>query len=236
MAEKKEPFVSVPHWLMDYLMRAKFNMTQYQILLTVIRYTYGFNKEWGQFSISFLVQKTGAARSRVTEELKALKEMNILTERYEEKNKRLFRLNEKVIRSNVTEVSQEGSPPSGTTRGPSSRTTDSPPSGTHIKKDIKEKGIKEKHYIALESDDHFINIYLNYLSQKKKKHPIVTEEQREWIINQIDYLRSYEVTAADWEEQVKDHFEHLPKSNNGNIIAFLHASHRRFDIGMYDQF
>lgn len=105
-------------------------------------------------------------------------------------------------------------------------------------KELQEKELieEELYYIALESDDHFINIYLNHLSQKKKKHPRVTEEQREWIINQIEHLREYEVTAADWEEQVKDHFEHLPKNNNGNIIAFLHASHRRFDIGMYDQF
>ncbi|MEK5477595.1 hypothetical protein NYE70_11680 [Paenibacillus sp. FSL R5-0407] len=95
-----------------------------------------------------------------------------------------------------------------------------------------------KRYIALKRDDDpYIKTYLKYLSQKKKKqHVEVTEEQREWIINQIEHLRSYEVSAADWEEQVKDHFEHLPKNNNGNIIAFLHASHRRFDVGMYDQF
>ncbi|MNP50962.1 hypothetical protein D3C76_1452530 [compost metagenome] len=106
-----------------------------------------------------------------------------------------------------------------------------------INKDLINKdSSNNKRYIALPSDDHFINIYLNHLSHKKKKHPRVTEEQREWIINQIEHLREYEVSVTDWEEQVRDHFEHLPKNNNGNIIAFLHASHRRFDIGMYDQF
>lgn len=95
-----------------------------------------------------------------------------------------------------------------------------------------------KRYIALKRDDDpYIKTYLEYLTRKKnKQHAEVTEEQRDWIINQIEHLRSYEVSAADWEEQVKDHFEHLPKNNNGNIIAFLHASQRRFDVGMYDQF
>ncbi|MNW43604.1 hypothetical protein D3C74_208090 [compost metagenome] len=95
-----------------------------------------------------------------------------------------------------------------------------------------------KRYLSLKrEDDSYIETYLKYFSLKKnKQHVEVTEEQREWIINQIEHLREYEVTAADWEEQVRDHFDHLPKSNNGNIIAFLHASHRRFDIGMYDQF
>ena len=93
-------------------------------------------------------------------------------------------------------------------------------------------------YLSLNrEDDPYIKTYLKYFSLKKKKqHMRVTEEQRGWIINQIEHLRSYEVTADQWEEQVRDHFEHLPRNNNGNIIAFLHASHRRFDVGMYDQF
>ncbi|WP_055108967.1 helix-turn-helix domain-containing protein [Paenibacillus ihumii] len=93
-------------------------------------------------------------------------------------------------------------------------------------------------YLSLKrEDDPYIKTYLRYFSQKKnKQHMRVTEEQREWIINQIEYLRSYEVSASDWEKQVRDHFENLPKNNNGNIIAFLHASHRRFDIGIHDQY
>ncbi|WP_110933825.1 helix-turn-helix domain-containing protein [Paenibacillus bouchesdurhonensis] len=93
-------------------------------------------------------------------------------------------------------------------------------------------------YLTLENEDNsYIKTYLKYFSLKKnKQHMRVTTEQREWIINQIEHLRSYEVTAIDWEEQVRDHFENLPKTNNGNIIAFLYASHRRFDIGMHDQF
>lgn len=93
-------------------------------------------------------------------------------------------------------------------------------------------------YLTLRDEGNsYIKTYLRYFSLKKnKQHMGVTEEQREWIMDQIEHLREHDITAADWEEQVKDHFEHLPKNNNGNIIAFLYASHRRFEIGMYDQY
>lgn len=91
-------------------------------------------------------------------------------------------------------------------------------------------------YITLSNEYEFIGIYLKYFRLKKnKQHMRITEVQRDWIYNQIDHLRSYDVTIDQWEEQVRDHFEQLPKSNNGNIIAFLHASHRWFDVGLYDQ-
>ncbi|RUT48611.1 hypothetical protein EJP82_01330 [Paenibacillus anaericanus] len=93
-------------------------------------------------------------------------------------------------------------------------------------------------YIALGNEDHpYIKTYLRYFfDNKHKKHMRVTEEQYTSIRKQIDHLISYDITIEQWEEQVRDHFDHLPKSNNGNIIAFLHASHRRFEIGLYDQF
>lgn len=93
-------------------------------------------------------------------------------------------------------------------------------------------------YIALTSDDNpYIKTYLKYFELKKgKKHMRITEEQGQWIQNQVHHLISNDVTLEEWEEQVKDHFDHLPKSNNGNIIPFLHAAPRRFEVGMCDQF
>jgi len=92
-------------------------------------------------------------------------------------------------------------------------------------------------YIASKSNDQYIDIYLKYFELKKsKKHMRITEEQGQWIQNQINHLTAHDVTVEEWENQVKDHFENLPKKNNGNIIAFLHTSDRRFEVGRYDQF
>lgn len=93
-------------------------------------------------------------------------------------------------------------------------------------------------YLSLEREDNpYIKTYLKYFSHKKnKQHMRVTTDQYGWIMNQIEHLKSSDIPIKQWEDQVRDHFEKLPAKNNGNIIAFLHASHRRFDVGIHDQF
>ncbi|PAD73898.1 hypothetical protein [Paenibacillus campinasensis] len=88
-------------------------------------------------------------------------------------------------------------------------------------------------YIAFNSNGNsFVETYLKYFRIKKnKQHMRVTEEQYRMIHDQIKEIQSYGITIEEWEAEVKDHFENLPKSNNGNIIAFLHAAPRRFDVG-----
>ncbi|MBO2943567.1 hypothetical protein JJQ72_06195 [Paenibacillus sp. F411] len=89
-------------------------------------------------------------------------------------------------------------------------------------------------YIAFTNDDHsFIKTYLKYFQQKKnKQHMRITEEQHQMIYGQIEEIQSAGITHEEWEAEVRDHFETLPKSNNGNIIAFLHAAPRRFDVDL----
>jgi hypothetical protein len=80
-------------------------------------------------------------------------------------------------------------------------------------------------------EETYVKTYLKYFSQKKnKQHMRVTVEQYQAIHEQIEQLKEYGVTHEEWEAEVKDHFEHLPTSNNGNIIAFLRSSPRRFDM------
>lgn len=87
-------------------------------------------------------------------------------------------------------------------------------------------------YIAFTSNENsFVETYLKYFRIKKnKQHMRVTEEQFRMIHEQIEEIQSYGITIEEWEAEVRDHFEKLPKSNNGNIIAFLHSAPRRFDI------
>lgn len=59
----------------------------------------------------------------------------------------------------------------------------------------------------------------------------ITENQYQSIGERIEELICYGVTREEWEEAVREHFNELPKSNNGNIIAFLHTAPRRFDVG-----
>lgn len=104
-----------------------------------------------------------------------------------------------------------------------------------IYKELREE---EQLYIALSNDDHvFIEIYLKHFKRKKRKnHHLVSEKQQLHIMSQIYNLESFAVSEQDWEEQVIEHFQNLPARNNGNILAFIQASHRYFEVYMYDQY
>lgn len=105
---------------------------------------------------------------------------------------------------------------------------------TLLTNDIKTNDKRLNKYITFTSNDNsFVETYLKYFRLKKnKQHMRVTEEQHQMIHDQIEEIRSYGITYEEWETEVKDHFEKLPKSNNGNIIAFLHAAPRRFDVNL----
>ncbi|MFU1798193.1 hypothetical protein ACM1RC_30355 [Paenibacillus azoreducens] len=77
----------------------------------------------------------------------------------------------------------------------------------------------------------YFQTYLKHFALKKnKQHMRITEEQYQSISERIEELQSFGVTVEEWEAEVMDHFNNLPKSNNGNIIAFLHAAPRRFGL------
>ena len=86
-------------------------------------------------------------------------------------------------------------------------------------------------YITLPSDDDFLKIY-HYYYQKvmKKQHPQVTKEQLYYIRECIDKLKDSDVDYEHFNEQVYEHFNTIPDSNNGNILAFLKAMKRYFCV------
>lgn len=228
MAESNEPFVRVPHWLMDYLMTADLNMTQFRILNAVIRYTYGYRQRERWLSLDFLAELTKCDKRQVRRELKRMIEAGVISVRIEGK-RRFLGVNRQVIEKKGGSLDLY--------KGDSLDLQIEDSSVPHIKKEVK-KTEKEKYNLSLVREEHvFIDIYLKYFKRyMKKNHMKISAEQYEWIINQIEHISSWGVDIEDWEEQVIDHFEHLSPNNDGNIIPFLYASHRRFDVGMYDQF
>lgn len=81
------------------------------------------------------------------------------------------------------------------------------------------------------NDESFLDFYLlAYKDYMDKDHPRVTDEQESYIEEIIKLLQDNEVDYQRWQTEVINHFENLPKSNNGNILAFLMAIKRRFDI------
>ncbi|WP_342439971.1 hypothetical protein NSS79_15185 [Paenibacillus sp. FSL L8-0436] len=94
----------------------------------------------------------------------------------------------------------------------------------------KEKDIKR--YIGFPTDDHvFLNIYNSEFRRAlNRDHPKITEQQLLHIIHHMQLLLEWEITAEEFRQQVRDHFETLAKKNNGSILAFIPSFMRRFEI------
>lgn len=90
-----------------------------------------------------------------------------------------------------------------------------------------------KYLRLLNGDDIFLDFYLDEHRRKlKREHVRVTEDQLFDIEAQIKVLKKYGVSLERWKKEVREHFRKLPKSNNGNILAFLRASARYFEIDL----
>jgi len=97
--------------------------------------------------------------------------------------------------------------------------------------ELSETEKSETESIHLAANEIFLSCYLQeYHSKFCKQHPKVTNEQKAYINKSIRLLKEYDIEYYTWARAVGKHFNNLPKSNNGNILAFLRASHRYFEI------
>ena len=96
--------------------------------------------------------------------------------------------------------------------------------------DLNNNDITNK-YIHLPEEDDFIFFYLKtFKGYMGKDHMKVQTCDFYRIQDAIDELKSNDISLYEWEEAVIEHFANLPKSNNGNILAFIKASKRYFDV------
>ena len=94
----------------------------------------------------------------------------------------------------------------------------------------KEIDYKEKYIHLSQKDGLLISFYLQtFKTYKGKEHMRVSKDSYCYILDSIDQLKEeYAVSYETWMEAVIEHFSNLPKSNNGNILAFLKAKDRYF--------
>lgn len=220
-------FVKVPHWVIDFQMKADLNGTQFRIFSTIVRYTFGYNQDEHWLSVSFLSNLMDCNEEQVKRELRRLVQRGIVLQRTEMK-KRYLRINPKIGDGLGSYVGDGSGSYIGDGLAP------------HIKKDTKEKRNKEKYYINSERIDDipFLKIYLNlYKKITGRKHVRISEDSFTFIDNQISYLIDMGTTEEEWIEQSTEYLkEEIPKGNNGSIVYFLNISYRYFDVGRYDQF
>ena len=76
--QKEHGFTPIANELMEALSKTKLNGTQYRILLTILRSTYGYNKKSHQMSDSYISKATGINQRQINREIQSLIKMNIV--------------------------------------------------------------------------------------------------------------------------------------------------------------
>lgn len=222
-----ELFVRVPHWVMEFQMKADLNGTQFRIFSAIVRYTFGYNQDEHWLSVSFLASLMDCNEEQVKRELRKLVQRGIVLQRTDMK-KRYLRINPKIGDGLGSYVGDGLGSYIGDGLAP------------HIKKESKEKRIKEKHYIDSERIDDipFLKIYIDLHKKiRKKRHVRISEKSFAFIENQINFLIEMGTTEEEWIEKSTVYLkEEVPEGNNGSIVYFLEITYRYFEVGRYDQF
>lgn len=76
--QKQKGFTAIPNEILEQLMKVRLNGTQLRIVLTVVRYTYGFNRVEHRLSDSYLAKAIGVSRTNLNRDIQPLFKMNIL--------------------------------------------------------------------------------------------------------------------------------------------------------------
>lgn len=77
-AQLENGYTRIANEIMDQISRTKLNGTQFRIVMTVLRYTYGFNRKEHAMSVSFLANATGLNKRQVQRELGVLVNASII--------------------------------------------------------------------------------------------------------------------------------------------------------------
>lgn len=149
MVESSDNYVKVPHWLMDYLMSADLNMTQFRIVHAVIRHTFGYQQRERWLSLDFLSQLTKCDKRQVRRELNELIKSGIIVARIEGK-RRYLRIN----RQKAEKIGDSSDPYIEDWLDLQIEDSLVP----HIKKEVK-KEVKEKYNLLLKKEDHILTRY-----------------------------------------------------------------------------
>lgn len=110
-----ENFTRVPHAVTEALQREDFSSRQFRILVTILRETLGWGREYAELSAKDLAKKTGIAASHIFITLRDLEDDGAIIRRTGGKNaKNCYALNRGFFAKYTTKRGPEGVPPTST--------------------------------------------------------------------------------------------------------------------------
>ena len=76
--QMEKGYTRIANELYEKLLKTNLNCSQLKIVLAIIRYTYGFNKEESNLSYNYLAKATNISQRQAVSTLKSLKDMNMV--------------------------------------------------------------------------------------------------------------------------------------------------------------
>jgi len=76
--QKENGYTAIANEILEHIVKARLNATQFRIIMVVWRYTYGFKRKEHDLSAEFLAEAIGSDRRQIRRELKALEEKGII--------------------------------------------------------------------------------------------------------------------------------------------------------------
>lgn len=105
--QKEKGFVPIANELMEALSAVQMSGSEWQVLMCILRKTYGFNKKEDWITNSQIVALTGLRKERVSEAKKRLIQRNIVTEKRNKLSLQKDYEKWKSLRKNVTIVTEK---------------------------------------------------------------------------------------------------------------------------------
>lgn len=189
----EDGYTKIANEILEVISKAKFNGTQFKIVMAIWRYTYGFNRKEHGFSVSFIAEATTTNKDQIKKELAGLIEKKVLIEvkKADFNSSRILSFNKNYGEWDRGLFNTEGvnSPPGGETVTPQGAnsppregTNSPPPQGVNSppKKEIYKKNIKKiykKNNSAIPCEE----IFDLYVQQEIIKHKSVTEKMKKAI-------------------------------------------------------
>jgi len=188
-------YTKIPNKVLEALIKAGLNATQYRILWTIIRYTYGFQREDHKLSVSFISESTESNPQAIKRGLKQLIEMDVITVTKEAtfSSPRIMKINEDIDTWCIKEYqetetdrgnSNDTSPGNSNDTSPGN-SNDTLPGNSNDTQETKKEISKQRGPgpDPDEIEDYFNKIWSLYPNQIGKSN--ITEDQKEKLYNEV---------------------------------------------------
>jgi len=73
-------YTQIPNEALESIVKMKLNATQFKIIMTIWRYTFGFQRKEHHLSLTFISTAIQADKRQVQREMDKLEEMNVITQ------------------------------------------------------------------------------------------------------------------------------------------------------------